>query len=92
MAPSEPQAKVSRDWSGRYLQNTTGTWEMVDDDGFIVDLPDIYQLPDFGMHDIQTEPLPQRTPLTGPPLPLERQPAELIERFADAVREWAQES
>ncbi len=79
------------DWSGRYLQNTDGTWEMVDDDGFVVDLPAIYQTPDFGMYDIA---LPQREPFAGPPAPT-RMPdglptVEAMETFAAAVREWGE--
>jgi hypothetical protein len=34
--------------------------------------------------------LPKRTPPIGPPRPVAvDQPVELVERFADAVREWA---
>ncbi|WP_433621894.1 hypothetical protein [Nocardia sp. CA-120079] len=34
--------------------------------------------------------LPKRTPRGGPPPPVAvDHPAELVERFADAVREWA---
>ena len=36
--------------------------------------------------------LPQRTPFAGPPAPYNGADADVVERFADAVREWAEES
>ena len=33
--------------------------------------------------------LPQRFPFTGPPSNYPGAPADVVERFADAVREWA---
>ncbi|MFE9327152.1 hypothetical protein ACIHDR_37335 [Nocardia sp. NPDC052278] len=34
--------------------------------------------------------LPQRIPFVGPPIPVDLLPAELMERFVSAVREWAE--
>ncbi|WP_433731112.1 hypothetical protein ACQP0C_05430 [Nocardia sp. CA-129566] len=33
--------------------------------------------------------LPQRDPFVGPPAAYRGAPADVVERFADAVREWA---
>ncbi|WP_329411950.1 hypothetical protein OG563_06035 [Nocardia vinacea] len=35
--------------------------------------------------------LPQRVPFVGPPVPVDLLPVELMERFAGAVREWAED-
>jgi hypothetical protein len=45
---------------------------------------------------MNTDALPQRAPFVGPPLPMDLLPFELLpvdqlERFTDAVREWAEE-
>ncbi|WP_433755221.1 hypothetical protein [Nocardia sp. CA-135398] len=84
------------------IEFSDGTFGLVGDDGWVEEFdaiempaPELETTPasDGAFIDvdsasvIDTE-LPQRIPFMGPPAPVDL-PVELVERIADAVREWA---
>lgn len=80
------------------VEFSDGTYGFVGDDGWVdefdvIEMPEVETTPVSGAvfidatRVIETE-LPQRIPLVGPPAPADL-PVELLERIADAVREWA---
>ncbi|MEV4235709.1 MULTISPECIES: hypothetical protein [unclassified Nocardia] len=84
------------------IEFSDGTFGFVGDDGWVEEF-DAIEMPASGLETtpaleaafmdvdatsvVDTE-LPQRVPFVGPPAPVDL-PVELLERIADAVREWA---
>ncbi|WP_062985459.1 hypothetical protein [Nocardia anaemiae] len=77
-----------------------GTFGFLGDDGWVdeldaIDTPELETTAALGVGFIDIDAacvidtaLPQRIPFVGPPAPV-GPPVELVERIADAVREWA---
>ncbi|WP_433602701.1 hypothetical protein ACQPXH_13595 [Nocardia sp. CA-135953] len=77
-----------------------GTFGFLGEDGWVdefdaVDTPELEATPVLGTGSIDVDAasvidtgLPQRIAFVGPPAPVDL-PVELVERIADAVREWA---
>jgi hypothetical protein len=84
----------------RVIEFSDGTWGFVGDDGWVeefdvIETPELETTPalapafiDNDAASVVDNELPQRIPFVGPPSPVDL-PIELIERIADAVREWA---
>ncbi|WP_433723857.1 hypothetical protein ACQP0C_25630 [Nocardia sp. CA-129566] len=82
------------------IEFSDGTFGFLGDDGWVdefdaIETPELETSPGLraGFIDIVTgsvvdTELPQRIPFVGPPAPADL-PVELLERIADAVREWA---
>lgn len=82
------------------VEFSDGTYGFVGDDGWVdefdvIEMPEVETTPAPGAAFIDIDAtcvidteLPQRIPLVGPLAPADL-PVELLERIADAVREWA---